>query len=87
MKTVSPSKPSSGKPTSNPNFEQLKPKSSKQLENIKKRWVGFGTFWAWFWVIFWGICPSYSLAIYFVQLALKLEIRNKLALDWALELA
>ena len=34
MKTVSPSKPSSGKTTSNPNFEQLKPKSSKQLEDI-----------------------------------------------------
>ena len=34
MKTVSPSKPNSGKTTSNPNFEQLKPKSSKQLEDI-----------------------------------------------------
>ena len=34
MKTVSPSKPSSSKITSNPNFEQLKPKSSKQLEDI-----------------------------------------------------
>jgi hypothetical protein len=33
MKTVSPAKPSSGKTSSNPNFEQLKPKS-KPLEDI-----------------------------------------------------